>query len=190
MLISLFPTPFDHFHPTLGLDPALILTLRHNTIHLLQNLNITVLQYDRLSLTVLPPALMVFLHRILLTTVVSVFVYWLVWLLYVQSFASSRKTRDTRVPWNHSRKPYWSEPLLETSGDQAKCDGNRNGGNRLVGAFSSEWHKLWSRLTAQICHFLWLITRNQDFFDKKCCILMFCDKKCRILTFCYKIAIF
>ena len=30
MLISLFPTPFDHFHfhPTLGLDPALILTLR------------------------------------------------------------------------------------------------------------------------------------------------------------------
>ena len=31
MLISLFPTPFDHFHshPTLGLDPALILTLRH-----------------------------------------------------------------------------------------------------------------------------------------------------------------
>ena len=29
MLISLFPTPFDHFqfHPTLGLDPALILTL-------------------------------------------------------------------------------------------------------------------------------------------------------------------
>ena len=26
-----FPTPFDHFHshPTLGLDPALILTLRH-----------------------------------------------------------------------------------------------------------------------------------------------------------------
>ena len=32
MLISLFPTPFDHFHfhPTLGLDPALILTLRPN----------------------------------------------------------------------------------------------------------------------------------------------------------------
>ena len=31
MFISLFPTPFDHFHfhPTLGLDPALILTLRH-----------------------------------------------------------------------------------------------------------------------------------------------------------------
>ena len=30
MLISLFPTPFDHFdfHPTLGLDHALILTLR------------------------------------------------------------------------------------------------------------------------------------------------------------------
>ena len=30
MQISLFPTPFDHFHfhPTLGLDPALILTLR------------------------------------------------------------------------------------------------------------------------------------------------------------------
>ena len=30
MLISLFPAPFDHFHfhPTLGLDPALILTLR------------------------------------------------------------------------------------------------------------------------------------------------------------------
>ena len=30
VLISLFPTPFDHFHfhPTLGLDPALILTLR------------------------------------------------------------------------------------------------------------------------------------------------------------------
>ena len=30
MLISLFPTPFDHFHfhTTLGLDPALILTLR------------------------------------------------------------------------------------------------------------------------------------------------------------------
>ena len=30
MFISLFPTPFDHFHfhPTLGLDPALILTLR------------------------------------------------------------------------------------------------------------------------------------------------------------------
>ena len=30
MLISLFPTPFDHFHfhPTLGLDPALILSLR------------------------------------------------------------------------------------------------------------------------------------------------------------------
>ena len=33
MLISLFPTPFDHFHfhPTLGLDPALILTLRHSS---------------------------------------------------------------------------------------------------------------------------------------------------------------
>ena len=32
MLISLFPTPYDHFHfhPTLGLDPALILTLRRN----------------------------------------------------------------------------------------------------------------------------------------------------------------
>ena len=31
MLISLFPAPFDHFHfhPTLGLDPALILALRH-----------------------------------------------------------------------------------------------------------------------------------------------------------------
>ena len=30
MLISLFPAPFDHFHfhPTLGLDPALILALR------------------------------------------------------------------------------------------------------------------------------------------------------------------
>ena len=30
MLISLFPTPSDHFpsHPTLGPDPALILTLR------------------------------------------------------------------------------------------------------------------------------------------------------------------
>ena len=30
MLISLFLAPFDHFHfhPTLGLDPALILTLR------------------------------------------------------------------------------------------------------------------------------------------------------------------
>ena len=34
MLISLFPTPFDHFHfhPTLGLDPALILTQRHKTV--------------------------------------------------------------------------------------------------------------------------------------------------------------
>ena len=34
MLISLFPTPFDlfHFHPTLGLDPALILTLRLNRL--------------------------------------------------------------------------------------------------------------------------------------------------------------
>ena len=34
MLISLFPTPFDHFHfhPTLGLDPALILTLRPKTV--------------------------------------------------------------------------------------------------------------------------------------------------------------
>ena len=34
MLISLFPIPFDHFHflPTLGLDPALILTLRHKYI--------------------------------------------------------------------------------------------------------------------------------------------------------------
>ena len=32
MLISLLPTQFDHFHfhPTLGLDPALILTLRPN----------------------------------------------------------------------------------------------------------------------------------------------------------------
>ena len=32
MLISLFLTPFDHFHfhPTLGLDPALMLTLRLN----------------------------------------------------------------------------------------------------------------------------------------------------------------
>ena len=31
MLISLFPTPFDHFHfhSTLGLDPALTLTLCH-----------------------------------------------------------------------------------------------------------------------------------------------------------------
>ena len=26
-----------------------------------------------------------------------------------------------------------------------------------------EWHKMWSRLTAQICHFFWLIMRNQDF---------------------------
>ena len=34
MLISLFPTPFDHihFHPTLGLDPALILTLRRRCL--------------------------------------------------------------------------------------------------------------------------------------------------------------
>ena len=34
MFISLFPTPFDHFHfhPTLGLDPALILTLRPKAI--------------------------------------------------------------------------------------------------------------------------------------------------------------
>ena len=33
MFISLFPTPFGHFHfhPTLGLDPALILTLRRKT---------------------------------------------------------------------------------------------------------------------------------------------------------------
>ena len=33
MLISLFPTPFCHFHfhPTLGLEPALILTLRRKS---------------------------------------------------------------------------------------------------------------------------------------------------------------
>ena len=38
MLISLFLTPFDHFHfhPTLGLDPALMLTLRLNFNFLLQ----------------------------------------------------------------------------------------------------------------------------------------------------------
>ena len=29
-----------------------------------------------------------------------------------------------------------------------------------------EWHKMWSRLTAQICHFFWLITRNQDFWQQ------------------------
>ena len=35
MLISLFPAPFDHFHfhPTLGLDPALILALRHMSLN-------------------------------------------------------------------------------------------------------------------------------------------------------------
>ena len=34
MLISLFSAPFDHFHfhPTLGLDPALILALRHKNL--------------------------------------------------------------------------------------------------------------------------------------------------------------
>ena len=33
ILISLFSAPFDHFHfhPTLGLDPALILALRHKS---------------------------------------------------------------------------------------------------------------------------------------------------------------
>ena len=30
----------------------------------------------------------------------------------------------------------------------------------------AEWHKMWSRLAPQICHFFWLITRNQD-FEKK-----------------------
>ena len=31
IILLFFPTPFDHFHfhPTLGQDPALILTLRH-----------------------------------------------------------------------------------------------------------------------------------------------------------------
>ena len=31
MLNSIFPTPFDrfHFHPTLGLDPAFILLVKH-----------------------------------------------------------------------------------------------------------------------------------------------------------------
>ena len=29
-----------------------------------------------------------------------------------------------------------------------------------------EWHKMWSRLTAQICHFFWLITQNQYFSTK------------------------
>ena len=42
---------------------------------------------------------------------------------------------------------------------------------------------MWSRLVTLICHFFWLLTRNQDFFDKKCGILTFRDKKCRILTF-------
>ena len=42
---------------------------------------------------------------------------------------------------------------------------------------------MWSRLAPQICHFFWLITRNQDFCDKKCCILTFHDKKCRIPAF-------
>ena len=31
--------------------------------------------------------------------------------------------------------------------------------------------------------FFWLLTRNQDFFDKKCRILTFRDKKCHILTY-------
>ena len=32
---------------------------------------------------------------------------------------------------------------------------------------NSEWHKMWSRLAPQIFHFFRLITRNQDFCDKK-----------------------
>ena len=50
----------------------------------------------------------------------------------------------------------------------------------------TEWHEMWSRLAPQICHFFWLITRNQDFFDKKCRVLTIRDKKCRISTFCDK----
>ena len=43
MLISLFPTPFDHFHfhPTLGLDPALILTLRRMHSEVCHNLTLS-----------------------------------------------------------------------------------------------------------------------------------------------------
>ncbi len=36
----------------------------------------------------------------------------------------------------------------------------------VVGMSGSEWHKMWSRLTAQICDLFWLITRNQDFLTK------------------------
>jgi hypothetical protein len=66
----------------------------------------------------------------------------------------------------------------------------QNSGNfvakMLLANILTEWYKMWSRLTAQVCHFFWPITRNQDFFDKKCRILMFGDEKCRNLVFCDK----
>ena len=48
-----------------------------------------------------------------------------------------------------------------------------------------EWHNMWTVESARTANlpFFWLITGNQDFCDKKCCILTFRDKKCRISAF-------
>ena len=59
--------------------------------------------------------------------------------------------------------------------------------NSAYTAQRHKMHKMWSRLAPQICHFFWLITRCQDFCDKKCRILTFRDKKCRIPAFRDKI---
>ena len=50
MLISLFPTPFDHFHfhPTFGLDPALILTLRLMLVSLFPTPYLTTFTFTQL----------------------------------------------------------------------------------------------------------------------------------------------
>ena len=52
MLISLFPTPFDHFHGSAGLVPKLILTLRH-MLNLISILTLTFVSEKK----VLPPYL-------------------------------------------------------------------------------------------------------------------------------------
>ena len=76
----------------------------------------------------------------------------------------------------------------KSTGLQREGSTRRNQGNQTIemdtiqDLLRPEWHKMWSRLTAHICHFFWLITRNQNLSDKKCHILMFRDKKCHNLT--------
>ena len=66
MLISLFPAPFDHFHfhPTLGLDPALILSLR-----LMKSITSLILQQG--SIVVTSPQLLLLCQTSSLTSLPS-----------------------------------------------------------------------------------------------------------------------